>query len=264
MGDLPDDVRTAVGAYLTSVDRAAAGLVDALYVTGSVALGDYQPTISDVDLVAICRNRPTEEELDALVRLHWPSRPSVDVLYATRDDLRRDPSDLSLSGSVGGEFRREDAFDANPVVWRLLSTRGIAVRGTPLTPRDVWFDAAAMRRWNLANLDTYWSQWVQWARAQDATEARVRDEYGLQWLVLGVPRLHFTIATLDVTSKSGAGRYGLVVAPPQWHVVLETALALRTRADAPLPAAVDVLWRDAIELSAWLIEDARLLTAGTL
>jgi hypothetical protein len=171
---------------------------------------------------------------------------------------------VSLPGSVGGEFRREGAFDANPVVWRVLSTRAITVRGTPLTVHDVWFDAAELRRWNLDNLDTYWSQWVQWARTRDATEARVRDEYGLQWLALGVPRLHFTIATLDVTSKTGAGRYALGVAPPQWHVALETALALRTRSDAPLPAAVELLWRDAIDLSAWLMEDARHLIARKL
>ena len=54
--------------------------------------------------------------------------------------------------------------------------------------------------------------------AQVATEARVRSEYGLQWLVLGVPRLHYTVATLDVTSKTGGGRHALEVAPEQWHV----------------------------------------------
>ena len=104
------------------------------------------------------------------------------------------------------------------MVWRVLSTRAIAVRGAPLGTREVWFDADVLRRWNLANLDNYWSEWLQRARTQDATEARVRSEYGLQWLVLGVPRLHYTVATLDVTSKTGGGRHTLEVAPEQWHV----------------------------------------------
>ena len=258
-GGLPSEVSGAVRDYLRDVDRAAPGFVEALYVTGSVALGDYQPSISDVDLVAVSSNRPTHEELAALAELHRPFHPSVDVLYATHEDLGRDPSQQSLPGSVGGEFRRDGAFDANPVVWRALSTRAIAVRGAPLTDRNLWFDAAALRSWNIANLDGYWSPWVQRARAEVATEARVRHEYGLQWLVLGVPRLHYTIATLEVTSKTGAGRYALGVAPAQWHAVLEAAIALRTDRDAPLPASPDELWRDAIDCSAWFIADAQRL-----
>ena len=87
----------------------------------------------------------------------------------------------------------------------------------------------------------------------------MRSEYGLQWLVLGVPRLHYTVATLDVTSKTGGGRHALEVAPEQWHVVVRAAMALRKDRHAPLPAPLDVLWRDALELSAWLIDDAHRL-----
>jgi hypothetical protein len=181
------------------------------------------------------------------------------VLYATRADLGRDPSGLSLPGSGGGEFRPEAAFEANPVVWRVLSTRAIAVRGDPLGERDVWFDPAVLRQWNLANLDGYWSEWLQRARAQAATEARVRSEYGLQWLVLGVPRLHYTVATLDVTSKTGGGRHALDIAPERWHMVVRVAMALRADRHAPLTAPLDVIWADALDLSAWLIEDAHRL-----
>ena len=156
-------------------------------------------------------------------------------------------------------FHSDGAFEANPVVWRVLAKRAIAARGEAPSSEDVWFDADALRRWNLANLDSYWSDWVQWAGTKEGTEERVRSEYGLQWLVLGVPRLHYTIATLDVTSKSGAGRYALEVAPAEWRAVLDTTLALRVDRNAPLPATTDSLWRDAIELSAWFIADAHRL-----
>ena len=128
---------------------------------------------------------------------------------------------------------------------------------------DVWFDADLLRRWNVANLDGYWAEWVVWARGRVGTEARARSEYGLQWLTLGVPRLHYTIATLDVISKTASGRYAIELSPSQWHVVLDAAMALRADSQAPLPAPPDVLWRAAIDLSAWLIDDAhRLVTDG--
>jgi hypothetical protein len=65
--------------------------------------------------------------------------------------------------------------------------------------------------------------------------------------------------TLDVTSKTGAGRYALEVSPTRWHGVLEAAIALRADRQAHVPAPPDVLWRDALDLSAWLIEDAHRL-----
>jgi nucleotidyltransferase-like protein len=256
---LPGQVQGPVESYLRALDESAPRLAEGVYVVGSVALGDYQPSISDVDLVTLCRDAPTSAELEALSGLHHASRPTVDTLYATRRDLGRDPSTLSLPGSVDGVFRDDGAFETNPVVWRMLATRAMRVRGAALDEGDVWFDADALRRWNLANLDSYWSEWIERARASDGTEAQVRHEYGLQWVVLGVPRLHFTIATLDVTSKTGGGRYALEVAPAQWHVVVETAIALRADRSAGLPVSPETLWHDAIDLSTWFIDDAHRL-----
>jgi hypothetical protein len=71
--------------------------------------------------------------------------------------------------------------------------------------------------------------------------------------------LHHTIATLEVTSKTGAGRYALDVVPARWHEVVRTAMALRVDRAADLPAPPEVLWRDGLDLAAWLIDDAHRL-----
>jgi hypothetical protein len=39
--------------YLTLADRHASGLVEGLYLQGSVALGDYRAGVSDIDFVAV-------------------------------------------------------------------------------------------------------------------------------------------------------------------------------------------------------------------
>jgi hypothetical protein len=202
--------------------------------------------------------------LDALPAAHRPSTPHVDVTYLSAGDLARDPRELSPPHSLEGTFQPDGGFMANPVTWRELGTRAITVRGEPIEPGEVWFDADALRRWNLANLDGYWTGQVERWRQTDLGDAAladllVRNPYGLQWLVLGVPRLHFTIATLDVTSKSGAGRHALAVADPRWRQVIETAIALRADTAAPLPASPDRLRDDGVALSEWLIADAHRL-----
>lgn len=53
----------------------------------------------------------------------------------------------------------------------------------------------------------------------------------IAWMVLGAPRLHYSIATGAVTSKDGAGRYALQTMPERWHRIVREALRIR-RGDA--------------------------------
>jgi hypothetical protein len=48
-----------------------------------------------------------------------------------------------------------------------------------------------------------------------------------EWTALGVCRLHYTIATGEITSKSGAGEYALQTFPARWHKVIGAAIAIR-------------------------------------
>ncbi|MFF3667544.1 hypothetical protein [Microtetraspora malaysiensis] len=60
---------------------------------GPIALGDYRPGGSDIDLVAVAGGRPDVEVLRR-VRGELKARqakPFFDGLYVTWDDLRHDP-----------------------------------------------------------------------------------------------------------------------------------------------------------------------------
>ena len=50
---LPPSVERLVAAYLTLVDAEVPGLVEGLYLTGSLALDEFRPGRSDVDFVAV-------------------------------------------------------------------------------------------------------------------------------------------------------------------------------------------------------------------
>ena len=49
---LPSDVRKATERHLVALDNLAPGLVEGLYLTVSVTLGDYQQGRSDIDFMA--------------------------------------------------------------------------------------------------------------------------------------------------------------------------------------------------------------------
>jgi len=259
----PDDVLTPVDALLERVDGVLPGLVDGAYLTGSVALGDFQPAISDIDAVFVT-SRPLEEaDFIALEAIHQPSKPNVDVLYVTIDEVRNDPARARGPHSHEGAFSRSGAFQANPVEWRTLQTRALTVRGRDLRD-DVWFDAAVLRAWNVHNLHDYWAGRLEWLRGCEPTDGIMRWEYGLQWIVLGVSRLHHTIATLEITSKTGGGRYALTIADECWHPVIEASIALRRDRRAALTLSPQQLRADAVDLVDWLIDDATRIADATV
>ena len=61
-------VQHLVDNFLDAVDDEAPGLVERLYLTGSVALGDFRPRESDVDFVAVVAARPNGASIAALGR----------------------------------------------------------------------------------------------------------------------------------------------------------------------------------------------------
>jgi len=60
--DLPQDAAASISRFLTTLDEQAPGLVEAVWVEGSIVLGDYQPGISDVDLVVLARRPLTKRD----------------------------------------------------------------------------------------------------------------------------------------------------------------------------------------------------------
>jgi aminoglycoside adenylyltransferase-like protein len=51
--------------------------------------------------------------------------------------------------------------------------------------------------------------------------------------VLGVSRLHYTLATGEIVGKEAAGEYALTTSGPEWRAVIEDALAFWRGAPPP-------------------------------
>ncbi len=89
-------VAAVVDAYLRVVQAEAPGLVEGLYLTGSVALGEFRPRTSDIDYLAVTATPPDPAAVAALARAHHRlrrlhRRPFFDGRYVTWQDLASDP-----------------------------------------------------------------------------------------------------------------------------------------------------------------------------
>lgn len=260
---LPGDVRGLVNRYLELVDAALPGRIEGLYLVGSTALGDYMPGRSDVDFVAVTGEILTVEERERLRSMHKSlgeavALPYFDGIYVNWDHLEQNPlACRDMPFTLQGRFTSSGGFEANPSTWLTLARYPLAVRGRAVP--NVWHDRAAIRQWNVDNLNSYWRGLVQRGRSAGARVRSMASDQVvngiLQWCVPGVSRLHYTIATGDITSKSGACRYALATFPDTWQVVINEALALR-RGEQPVPRSRLSRRRDVLGFMEFVIDDA--------
>jgi hypothetical protein len=234
-------VEVAVARYLEVADRWLPERIHGFYVVGSTALGAFRPGRSDVDFVAVLDRRLDVDELRRLrlthlltwgpAALRWlvPAGepvPVCDGVFVVADDLTRPVSAITpVASQVGYRFSVGEAFDVNPVMWKVLGDNGIAVRGPDRTSLGLDTEPGQLRQWNLDNLDSYWRPWGEKALRGRAGLGLRSARWLAAWGVLGAPRLHHTIATGRVVSKEAAGEYAIETFGSQWQPIVREALA---------------------------------------
>jgi hypothetical protein len=238
-----DLIGGVVDTYLKTVDEEAPGLVEGLYLTGSIALGEFRPYTSDIDFLAVTSKEPDAAAVAALGRAHARLRnrhrqPFFDGRYVTWDQLACDPRRAGPGPySYEGRFHaRGGGGNCDLVTWHTINRHGVRCRGPEPADLAIWTDPAALSSWTLNNFDSYWRPLLRRARRlPDPWSITAFTSYGAVWIVLGVCRLHYTLATGKIGSKEEAGCYGIRTFPEQWHRVLNEALRIR-RADRARPS----------------------------
>lgn len=243
MTGLPEPAGTAVRRYLAVADRLLPGRVVGCYVVGSIALGAYRRERSDIDLVVVLDRRLAGAEQRrvralqlvsgvatapaALLRGDVNLPGTVNATFVVGDDLTRPVTTIvPVCHHTGHEFHAGQGFDVNPVQWKTLADRGIAVRGPDVATLRLDPEPARLEAWNRTNLDQYWRPWAEsLRRSGPSLRYRFRERWLTAWGVLGAPRLHATITTGAVLSKEAAGEYALVTFGERWHPIVREGLA---------------------------------------
>ena len=259
------DVATALGTYLDIADSVAPGLIEGLYVVGSFALDDWQPGRSDIDIVAVSSEPATDEDFGELRTVHAllaerTTLPSIDGPYLAWADLIAAPATgLHRPWTLAGELHHDgDCFEINPVTWYTLATYGVTVRGPSVDTLNVWHETEDRVRFVVDNLSTYWHQLAESVAAACEDPRASFDLASFEWCALGALRMHYTAFTGDVTSKRGAGEYGLVVTPDYMHDTLRAALNTRATGEGEATAALMIRAADVIS---WTVNEVRQASA---
>lgn len=260
---LPDAVTAVCEAHCALVDDAAPGLLDGLYLHGSLCFDGEFFASSDVDFVATLTRRPGEADIEALQHVHAElgktvERPAYDGFYLLESDLSGHPEAVPPTpGVLDGWFAIGRQCDQILITWHELAERGITLRGNDVGGIPIHQDAVGLSVATRANLAGYWSSQLE-ALRHHPREAALPG--AAEWGGLGAPRLHHLLSTGRLTSKSGGGRWALEAFPCHREVV-EEALRVRERPDGHSTYADDPArrGRDLIALMTDVIDDGLAL-----
>ncbi|MEU7867482.1 aminoglycoside adenylyltransferase domain-containing protein [Dactylosporangium sp. NPDC049140] len=95
------------------------------------------------------------------------------------------------------------------------------MRGPAPSALDIHTDAGGLRAGTRANIASYWRPWLR------RRGLALLSDRGVTWGVLGLARMHCTLSTGGIASKSAAGGWALDAFPEHAQVLRE---ALRLRA----------------------------------
>jgi predicted nucleotidyltransferase len=205
-----DSQRSAVAAVLDElVADIRASLGDdlvAIYLFGSYVAGDFEPGVSDLDLVAVSARQLHELDLVPLGRTHqsfagrhpeWSDR--IEVVYISVDALRsfRTSRGRLAVISPGEPFHLRDEPPSEWIQnWYLVRETGVALFGpvaTSLIPPIAWPEfVAALRRY---------AREIAGGRLDDVSPGR------LAYNVLTICRALRAVATDTLSSKQEAAAW---------------------------------------------------------
>ena len=227
---LPAGAAASIERSLDALDAAVPKVVIGLHVTGSLALGDYHPERSDIDVVFVTDGVLDVAQRSLVAEVHRVVATRIDGPYVPLALLGAGPAAIdAVPFHVDGRFEVGECHEISPITWAILAEHAITVRGERPCDLGVHADPNAVRTFSVANLRGYWARWARTigalldgALADDLMEARMLD-----WGVLGAARVHCAAHTGEVVSKRAGGEYALQVVDPEWHDLVQLALASR-------------------------------------
>jgi hypothetical protein len=227
------DVNVAVHDLLSSIQTILGDHFRGMYLSGSLALGDFASYRSDIDFVVVTDVDLSDNLLSVLRAMHarfnasdssWATE--VEAAYIPQDALRRyDPAHARHPHIErgAGEVLAMDQLGSDWIIQRyILREHGVVIAGPdprtlidPVQPDD--------RRWAMAALMNDW-----WGPMRDHPDPLDQHHIGYQsYAVLTMCRILYTIEYSAVVSKPVAARWAQNAWGGHWAALIEHALSWR-------------------------------------
>lgn len=209
LAGLPD-VLAVIRALQGGIPRVLGDTLVGLYLTGSLSYGGFDPASSDIDFLALCRQRPRADEIAALAAMHrdtasqtprWAERIEGSYIWESLLSRLEPPSEPRLYINGGALWNPEPRYGQE---WTMnlfvLHERGVVLFGPPAA--EV-FPRVSMQRMRQASLRSLHEEWEPLL----ADDAPLDDPHYLAYITLTLCRILHTQQVDGVASKRDAAHW---------------------------------------------------------
>lgn len=201
-----------------------------MYLTGSLALGDFDPHTSDIDFIVLTDVALSSDLVEAVRDMHerfstsgsaWAHR--IEAVYIPSEALHPKPVPLASYPQV--EKGRPLFMAPLESGWIFqcytLREHGVPVAGPDVRPLIGPMDPDDMRR----SAAPIAELWLEQAQHDPDWLAWVYERGHQAFVVLTLCRLLYTLHTGSVASKPAAARWAVQALGPPWAALIERSLA---------------------------------------
>jgi predicted nucleotidyltransferase len=217
-------INTVLAEWVEGAKRLLGGKLVGLYLSGSLAYGDFVPERSDIDLQAVVQSPLTEDELRSVEQLHkdveltypeWANR--IECSYVPRELMREltPPATPRPWWGFGTFYAEAPAGNEWIINHYLLSKHGIPLAGPDFIDLIPPIEIDNVRRASARDL------FQEWVPKTDDAEWLSNSHYQ-SYLVLNLCRILHTVVHGEPGSKKVAGAWAKAMYP-QWKNLIEEA-----------------------------------------
>ena len=217
-------INTVLWEWVEGVKRLLGEKIVGLYLSGSLAYGDFMPERSDIDLQAVVQNPLTVNELRAVEQLHrqiegrspqWADR--IECSYVPLELMREltPPATPRPWWGFGTFYAEAPAGNEWIINHYVLSRHGITLAGPDFNDLIPLIDIVSVRRASARDL---FQEWVP--RIDDAEW--LSNSHYQSYLVLNLCRILHTVIHGEPSPKKVAGGWAKATYP-QWKGLIEEA-----------------------------------------
>jgi hypothetical protein len=230
---LPAPADIIVAEFKEKLLNIGTGIIEGIYLTGSLSLHDFYSHKSDIDFIVLCKSLPDFKTIDKIRKIHSTiarhhPKPDLSGSYiASRDIISDHPEAIQTLSYFKGQLRHRE-FDMAPISLVELKTNAITIYGQPAETLPILLSIEALNNFLFRNINSYWVNWIEDHSALHKRKVLLYLFPRLtEWAVLGVARQLCTLQTGKIVSKTEAGLYCLQHLPEQYHPILKEAIAIR-------------------------------------
>lgn len=228
----PQDVVSLLEDLIPAIRDVLGERLLGLYLYGSSVFGDYDPGVSDIDLLAVLPAELEPAEFGALADMHAAlvaAHPAcddrVEVLYLSRHALatfRTERNPITVI-SPGEPLNTKDAGIDWLMNWWLILDHGKTLFGPPPSA----FIAPVSIDEFIASVRGHAFSWDQWVEHLETTKSH-------GYAVLTLCRTLYTVTHREHVSKARAAAWA-AERHPEWGDLIRDALAWRVAPASAVP-----------------------------